>query len=127
MPTIEPGFQLVDYETHQPVLLALLGQLSGARVLELGSGYGSTPILLGRSVSSLSLETDPVWHRRFHRYSSPEHRIELWRGFDEDEWRCPYSDEAWDVALVDTSPASARRDNLLKLAGTTRVVVCHDT
>lgn len=124
---IDHEFELVDYETHQPVLLALLEALPAARVLELGSGYGSTPILLGRAGSSLSLETDPRWHRRFLRYSSSKHRIELWRDFDEHEWRCPFFEEDWDIALVDNSPASTRQGNLLKLADTARFVICHDT
>jgi hypothetical protein len=122
-----PDFDLLDYETHQPVLLALLGQLPRARVLELGIGFGSTPILLGRSGSSLSLETDLTWYRRFRRYASTDHCVKLWRDFDEREWRCPYFDEHWDVALVDNSPAATRQSNLLKLAESSRFIVCHDT
>jgi hypothetical protein len=122
-----PDFELLDYETHQPVLLALLEQLPRPRVLELGSGYGSTPILLSRSGSSLSLETDPTWYRRFRRYASDEHGIRLWSDFDDREWRCRYLGERWDVALVDNSPASTRQSNLLKLANGSRFIVCHDT
>jgi hypothetical protein len=86
----DPAFDLREFETHQPVLLRLLDAVGNARVLELGTGYGSTPIVLARSGQSLSLETDPVWFTRFARFGSPAHRIELWHDFDEWEWRCPY-------------------------------------
>ena len=124
---LEPDFELSDYETHQPVLFALLDYVPNARVLELGMGFGSTPVLLGRAGSSLSLETDPIWYRRLRRYASARHRIQLWRDFDEREWNCPYFDEGWDIALVDNAPALSRQSNLVKLANSSRFVVCHDT
>lgn len=123
----DPAFTLQAVESHQPVLLGLLDAVPNARVLELGTGYGSTPIVLDRSGSSLSLETDPSWQRRFERYASHAHRIELCEDFDEREWRCPELDEPWDVALVDNSPGTARQSNLSKLAARTRYIVCHDT
>lgn len=119
--------QLGDWETHTPVLAELFALDPGARVLELGVGYGSTPLVLGLSSSSVSLETDPRWLARFQRNATATHTIALWRDFTEDEWRCPYLDESWDIALVDNAPARSRQSNLEKLAGHTRFVVCHDT
>ena len=123
----DPDFELQAFQTHQPVLLALLAAVPRARVLELGTGYGSTPIVLGASETSLSLETDRAWYDRFRRYAAGGHRIELCEDFDEHEWRCTHLLEEWDVALVDNSPGTTRQSNLLKLAPATRFIVCHDT
>lgn len=109
------------------MLLELLEQLPRARVLELGTGYGSTPIVLRRSGSSVSLETDRTWFNRLARYADEHHQIVLWSKYSEKEWTCPYLHEEWDIAFVDNSPASTRQSNLSKLAATARFVVCHDT
>ena len=123
----DPGFALQAFESHQPVLLALLEAVPNARTLELGTGYGSTPIILARSGKSLSLETDPSWYRRFRRYGSTAHLFELCGDFDDIEWHCPHLHEPWDVALVDNSPGTTRQSNAMKLAASTRFIVCHDT
>ena len=96
-------------------------------MLELGLGFGSTPLTLGLSGASVSLETDPRWYARFARYASPQHRILLWEEVAELEWRCPFLEERWDVALVDNAPANSRQSNLEKLAHRARFIVCHDT
>ena len=123
----DPSFELESFESHQPVLLALLEAVQAARVLELGTGYGSTPIVLARSGQSLSLETDPAWFERFRQFASPAHRIEMCNDFDEWRWRSRYFSERWDIALVDNSPGTSRQGNLAALAATTRFIVCHDT
>ena len=115
------------FESHQPVLIGLLRHVPGARALELGIGHGSTPLFLCLTGSSVSLETSPRWHRRFARYASPTHKIELFQDFDEWEWRCSYFDEPWDVAFIDNAPGRSRQSNLEKLAERSRFVVCHDT
>lgn len=119
--------EVSDWETHEPVLVELLTRVRGARVLELGTGFGSTPLVLGLSGSSVSLETDEAWYRRFARFDSATHRIALWRDVSEFSWDCPYLEEEWDVALVDNAPAHSRQSNLEKLAARSRFVVCHDT
>lgn len=123
----DPSFALDVWESHQPVLFELLELNPGTRVLELGVGYGSTPIVLQLSGTSVSLETDADWYGRFARFDTPAHRILRWHDYDRDEWRCPYLEEDWDVAFVDNSPYSTRQSNLLKLADRARFIVCHDT
>jgi hypothetical protein len=109
------------------VLVELLRRQFAPRVLELGIGYSSTPIVLALSRSSVSLETDADWHARFARFDEPAHRVLLWTEYDEAEWRCAYLEEQWDVAFVDNSPHSTRQSNLEKLASNARFIVCHDT
>src|SRR6185312_10326907 len=60
----DPTFSLLTWESHQPVLIELLRRHPGARMLELGVGYSSTPIVLQLSGSSVSLETDADWLER---------------------------------------------------------------
>jgi len=115
------------FESHQPVLIELLGHVPQARALELGIGYGSTPLVYCLSGTSVSLETNPQWHRRFARHSRPEHRIELLSDYDEWEWRCPELEQSWDIAFVDNAPGHSRQSNLEKLADGCRFIVCHDT
>lgn len=118
---------MTDWETHEPVLVELLTRNPRARVLELGMGFGSTPLVLGLSGFSVSLETSDAWFRRFARFDSADHRIFLWREVSESGWNCPYLADEWDIAIVDNAPAHTRQSNLEKLSAHSRFVVCHDT
>lgn len=123
----DPSFELGVWESHQPVLLALLGGLPRARVLELGMGYASTPIVLALSGSSVSIEIDEAWFARFSRFARPGHDLVLLADYTASEWHTPYLEQQWDVALVDNSPYSTRQSNLLALSHRARFIVCHDT
>lgn len=123
----DPAFELELWESHQPVLLGLLERQVDPRVLELGVGYASTPIVLGLSASSVSIETDEAWLGRFSPFASERHDFVLLSDYTPSEWHTPYLDEQWDVAFVDNSPYGTRRTNLLRLADKARFIVCHDT
>jgi hypothetical protein len=123
----DPTFELGLWESHQPVLVDLLAQMRDPRVLELGMGYASTPIILAMSGTSVSIETDEPWFERFARFATDAHAFVLLSDYTQSAWRTPYLDEDWDVAFVDNSPYSTRQSNLLELAGRARFVVCHDT
>jgi hypothetical protein len=125
--TTDPSFALELWESHQPVLLELLGRQSHARVLELGVGYGSTPVVLALSASSVSIETDEAWFARFAPFARKRHEFVLLSDYTPSNWRTPYLEQEWDVAFVDNSPYSTRQSNLLKLADKARFIVCHDT
>jgi hypothetical protein len=116
------GDSLVGWQTHQPVLVELFRHLQAPRVLEAGIGYASTPLVLQLARESVSLETNPRWHRRFARFADDRHRILL----VEDEASEPWLDEEWDLAFVDGSGTS-RQACVDRLAERTRFVVCHDT
>lgn len=123
----DPGLELSVWQSYQPVLVELLRRLERPRVLELGVGYGSTPIVLELSESSVSLDTDREWYARFARFDRPQHRVLHWTDYDASAWNCPYFDEQWDVAFVDNSPHTTRQGNVLRLADRARFIVCHDT
>lgn len=122
----DPAFELDTWESHQPVLLGLLRERP-ARVLELGMGYSSTPIVLALSASSVSMETDPAWFARFSRFASDDHAFELLTDYTATEWHSPFLEQEWDVVFVDNSPYSTRQTNLMQVADKARFVVCHDT
>ncbi len=117
------GDSLFAWQTHQPVLVELLRIIGAPRVLELGIGYASTPLVLGLSASSVSLETTPRWHARFARFADEDHRILI----VEPDWRTPFLDEEWDVVFVDNSPAEMRQPLVERLARRARFLICHDT
>jgi hypothetical protein len=123
----DPTFSLGGWASHQPALLEVLGNVPDSRVLELGMGYASTPIVLGLSRSSVSLETDAGWFARFARFATAEHAILLHSDYTESEWRTPYLEQDWDVVFIDNSPNASRQSNLHKLADRSRFIVCHDT
>jgi len=123
----DAAFALDRWESHQPVLVELLTRRPDSRVLELGMGYASTPIVLALSASSVSIETDKAWFARFSRFSGPQHQLLHLSDYTDSEWRSPYLEQDWDVAFVDNSPYSTRQSNLLKLADKARFIVCHDT
>lgn len=122
----DPAFTLDTWESHQPVLLGLLAGRA-RRVLELGMGYASTPIVLALSDWSVSMETDPAWFARFSRFARDDHAFVLLTDYTATEWHSPYLEEEWDVVLVDNSPYSTRQSNLLQVADRARFIVCHDT
>jgi hypothetical protein len=119
----DPSFTIDTWESHQPVLVGLLTRLPGSRVLELGMGYASTPVVLALSSTSVSIETEEAWFARFSKFARPGHEFVLVAA----DWRTPYLEETWDVVFVDNSPYSTRQSNLIALADKARFIVCHDT
>ncbi len=94
-------------------------------MLELGSGYGSTPILhtacAGRRL--VTADNSGVWMDRFRYLESPNHElllVEDWRRFE-------LLDEPWDVAFVDQAPGHDRVPAILRLRSNAQFIVVHDT
>lgn len=59
---MDAGYDI--WSSHVPAL-ALAVQSYGCRVLEIGAGWYSTPLLHLLSPHVLTLETDPTWAKRF--------------------------------------------------------------
>ena len=128
MPTNDLG-----YLSHFPVLAAGLAKTTGA-VLELGMGWGSTPLLhavcRAQNRTLASFETDRNWLDRFsflHEGGEVGFRthhmyfIEDWlKGFP---WVTagPYG-----VALIDCAPGEIRKDLALRLKGKAKFILLHD-
>lgn len=119
---------LDPYVTHIPVLAAAVARTSGP-VLELGAGWGSTPMLhlmCHQTTRHLTtLETDERFFELFGRLQSPLHelrQIESWTDDPTIESR-PY----WGLAFVDCAPGEERAGLISRLRGRCRLIVAHDS
>lgn len=113
------------YSTHQPLLLASVVATDG-RIVELGTGYYSTPLLQaigtvqGREV--LSFDNDRDWMNKF-TYEKPH------KGFCI-EWSDLHrygEDLRCDVAFVDAAPADVRASLVDVMRRWATIIVVHDT
>lgn len=113
------------YGTHSEAIAYCVTRTRGP-VVELGSGWYSTPLLhglcegLGREL--ITVDDDRVWLENFRPWATETHSLVL------DE-RCAVPIEGASVVFVDhDSPIRTRADSVLeaKEAGT-EIVICHDT
>jgi hypothetical protein len=114
------------YGSHLPVLLQALARTSG-RVLELGMGAYSTPLL--HAVCALeqrhlfSLESDRAVYEWGRQYLGDFHTLIEVRDWD----RAPLEQLDWDVALIDHNPPTRRAADIRRLAERTQYLVVHDS
>lgn len=126
MRTVARPDQLMPYlrwGSHQPALVrAVRAAGEGARVLELGAGDASTPLLssLTRELRGVlvTVEHDP----RFTPSQAHDHHF-VCRNMEQALAHCRH----YDVALVDSAPGPDRGGVVLRLHGLADVLVCHDT
>ena len=113
------------YCSHWKILLASVLYTDGP-VLELGAGWGSTPLLHlgceGRRL--LTVESHKKWIRQFGALTTDSHQFSLVTDFmtDLDIYK-----ESWGLVFVDQAPDEARQFSILKLRATTQVFVLHDS
>ena len=106
----------LGYFSHMPVLALALMKTSGP-VIEMGVGWGSTPMLkmicksFNRSL--ISYESDREWAKQFDATFVLD-----WRHFDID---LDYS-----IAFIDCAPGDQRKDLALKLKGRATYIILHD-
>jgi hypothetical protein len=114
------------YGSHLLVLVQALAHTRG-RVLELGAGLYSTPLLHaicaleGRQL--VTLEDHPDVYRWAMAYQGGYHTVVEVRDWD----RAGLIDFEWDVALVDHSPSARRVADIRRLAARTGYLVLHDS
>lgn len=122
MPTIDP------YGSHLPLLTAAVALTTG-RVVELGSGLYSTPVLqaicLAQHRPLHTIDNDRDWLASVWREGSQLHtsqHIADWLDLHRNGGllRC-------DVAFIDMAPASARTDAIRVMRRWARILVVHDT
>ena len=114
--------------SHQPVLITLLKKLDMPRVLELGCGYGSSPLIVDLSSYSEHYETNSEWLEKVKEFESENHTFHLVKDHEKLHWNDPeIFSKTWDVAFVDGASGESRQSNLMKLKDKCRFIVCHDT
>ena len=114
----------LGYLSHYPVLAAALAKTTGP-VLELGMGWGSTPLLHAMCAGQRDLssfETDKNWMGLFKWMEKPTHGI----GWVDNWDKFGFGDHWWAVAFIDCAPGEIRKDLALRLKGKAKFIVMHD-
>ena len=119
-----------EFATHQPFLWHYLKKTKKP-ILELGAGYGSTPLLHlfsnYHSIPLTTIDTDWVWLGRFKEYNSKLH--ELIYVDVEDGWES-YIDsipqKEWGIILIDQASWQSRKDTAHFLKNKADYLIIHD-
>lgn len=113
------------YATHLPILEALVK--SGDHAVEFGCGVHSTPFLLGRCASLMSVEqSSSAWIEKVREITgSPLHWSPL-LALRSDFMAVDYPEKI-DVAFVDGLPATRWACVLLMMQMRVPVIIAHDT
>ena len=113
-----------QYGTHLPVLAYFVSKTTGP-VLELGSGYYSTPILnlLCKDRLLVTADSNKEWIRRFYSLRNYNHAF-----FEVDDWsKFDHIDKPWDVAFVDHAPGERRVVDIERLKNNCKYILVHDS
>lgn len=116
----------LGYHSHYPILASIISRTTGP-VLELGMGYGSTPMLhtMTQPERTLwSVETDQEWFERLSFLGNARHTVELCSSWES----CRALDQAssFEVVFIDSSPGEKRKDLALLFKDTAKYVILHD-
>jgi len=111
------------YFSHIGMLVDIILKTKGD-VLELGIGWGSTPVLheLCRDRYLISLENDYEVFKSFIKFDTYWHRVDYVKNWDNVTYDKPYS-----VAFIDNKPARRRRTDIKLLKPYADFIVIHDT
>jgi hypothetical protein len=118
------------FATHMPVLLACLRHTTGP-VLELGSGWCSTPLVSAFATERLvrTIETNPEWYDRISRVATYQpitrHRHQILYVPDYDD--APILDHEWSVVLLDHEPPPRRGHDARRLRDRCQLMIGHDS
>jgi hypothetical protein len=113
-----------------PVLLACLRRTTGP-VLELGSGWFSTPLVAAFATDRLvrTVETNHEWYDRISRVCTYQpitrHRHQI--VFVPDYNDAPIDDQQWSVVLLDHEPPPRRGVDALRLRDRCQLMIGHDS
>jgi len=118
------------FATHMPVLLACLQRTTGP-VLELGSGWFSTPLVAAFATDRLvrTVESNHEWYDRISRVCTYQpitrHRHQI--VFVPDYNDAPIEDHQWSVVLLDHEPPPRRGVDALRLRDRCQLMIGHDS
>jgi hypothetical protein len=113
-----------------PVLLACLRHTAGP-VLELGSGWFSTPLVAAFATDRLvrTVETNHEWYDRISRVCTYQpitrHRHQI--AFVPDYNDAPIDDQQWSVVLLDHEPPPRRGVDALRPRDRCQLMIGHDS
>lgn len=111
--------------SHIPVLIKVMQNSTGG-VLELGTGFNSTPVLhwlcneMGRRLDSY--ESSRAFHRAAWNYNNDFHKVHLI-----EDWDTLPVDKHWGVVFIDHAPGKRRVEEMMRFANNADYVIVHDT
>lgn len=113
------------YSSHIPVLAKLL-PMSRGPVLEMGTGYFSTPLLhwmcLAEKKLLTSYETNSNFYNAFTQFNTEHHKVIFVSNYDDAPIEKP-----WGLAFIDHAPALRRVVDIKRLANCAEYVIIHDS
>ena len=118
------------FATHMPLLLACLRHTTGP-VLEIGSGWFSTPLVAAFATDRLvrTIESNPDWYDRISRVATYQpitrHRHQILFVPDYDD--APILDHEWSVVLLDHEPPPRRGHDAQRLRDHCQLMIGHDS
>lgn len=123
------------YGTHVPLLAAVISGAPLGPVLELGTGYFSTPLLhqmcKANGQTLYSLDTSADWIANFRDLAEdPDARHYFVQVNDPWKWEEAIDDlpiRDWAVTVIDQTPDPTRIGTVRKLANRSAFLVVHDT
>ena len=119
-----PNHRASEFGSFLPVLIKLC-QMTYGPILELGSGYSSTPFLhwcaFATKRTLVTYESDPEWFDWSKRFQAPFHDVRFVTDWNAIDISCP-----WSIALVDHKPEKRRNYEIKRLLHADYVVI-HDS
>ena len=109
------------WSTHLPALATAV-HLYGGNVLEIGCGWYSTPLLYAMSKNVLTIETDPVWAKKFESITK-DHLLLVDNLVETIEDLVGQ----WNVIFVDCEGNDLRRRCVELFINSKCCIVAHDT
>lgn len=121
------------HSTHRPFLQNELNNLNKDKkclILELGVGYGSSPLFYQHCLNNpnhfvLGFETDQSWFLQIkQQYQLPNYKFEYileWNNLDS-----VFIEEKYDLVFVDQSPWEARINSIDNLKNKSNLIILHD-
>ena len=107
--------------SYYPLLYVALKETSGD-IIEMGCGYGSTPLLNAykNSRKLYSYENNPIWAAKMRDEGLDVIPLNNW-----DDVKNAH--EFADVVFIDHAPGERRKEDIINFKGKAKVIVCHDT
>jgi hypothetical protein len=115
----------IDSGSHLPVLMKLM-EISEGPVLELGTGFYSTPFLHWACFSQgrklVSYDSAPLYFELANNCSRDFHEVYFVKDWDKID-----ISQHWGVVLVDHEPTSRRLADIERLANNADYIILHDS
>ena len=118
----------IHWSSHFPVLIKAM-LLTDGPVLELGTGFYSTPLLhwmcFPQRRELVSYDSQEKYYKYTRMYEDESfHKVNL---IKDEEWTTIPITRPWDVVLVDQSPSLARKETIKMVKDTAKYIVIHDS